>query len=732
MLIKILKTSTAFMLVIALLVMVYIAQSENYLEVHEDTYENDSIKFIDDEVMSILNDPSKGVDELESAILEKESYTEGMAIKYEVDNVDTFKIALEIKYPEMSELELGRTILMSLGDTEEFIATLPDEKVVEALSYSSVMKTESFYRQTVDGERIEISESDYYTAITNLETSEQVSSDETLMVSDESVALVSTLSSAAHDNTETLDSYVKLTSTAYKTNPSYAATGRNYFTIRGEVEWTKTPFFQGKDVLAIASSGNVDDNYDSFACAYWPNYSSGLYDYAYIDQDSGEGDLLYGSALKIYNPSVYGVAVDVQVGLSQEGPVLEYVYAYYGITTQNDVTCQVAYAHKTLGIGGPSVGIDASATISFSVGIVSSMNEYFGRAFTLYHESYSVLLTSPTNNATFTSSSSAPTFQWSLQHGNTEKFILEIDYLSNGTYMAKTVNSSNSYTLSASDWNKIINNSPFTGSVKQIRWRIKINYTIYTDSEPYCTAWNTFTITGVPLTTQETISISGSARYTEKLINLGSGGYKDFHITFAKSGTKLIQTFGSKDTKIELYSASGTLLTSNDDGGYGLNALLAYYCSANTVYVVRVKFWSSSVYGNTKLAITPAFGARKTDISSITQYEDIYAVEGYTGFTWNTYAQPNYTRVITFKAPSSGNYTFEIESEFDTYVYVIDPRSSSAIVYNVNYNDDSGEDMNPLLTTYLTADVPYLIIYSAFNPSSLSETTDLTLHITKN
>ena len=160
--------------------------------------------------------------------------------------------------------------------------------------------------------------------------------------------------------------------------------------------------------------------------------------------------------------------------------------------------------------------------------------------------------------------------------------------------------------------------------------------------------------------------------------------------------------------------------------------MLAYYCSANTEYVVRVKFWSSSVYGNTKLAITPAFGARKTDISSITQYEDIYAVEGYTGFTWNTYAQPNYTRVITFKAPSSGNYTFEIESEFDTYVYVIDPRSSSAIVYNVNYNDDSGEDMNPLLTTYLTADVPYLIIYSAFNPSSLSETTDLTLHITKN
>jgi hypothetical protein len=39
--------------------------------------------------------------------------------------------------------------------------------------------------------------------------------------------------------------------------------------------------------------------------------------------------------------------------------------------------------------------------------------------------------------------------------------------------------------------------------------------------------------------------------------------------------------------------------------------------------------------------------------------------------------------------------------------------------------------MNPLLTKKLEAGIPYLVIYSAFNPSSLSETKDLTVKIYK-
>lgn len=163
-----------------------------------------------------------------------------------------------------------------------------------------------------------------------------------------------------------------------------------------------------------------------------------------------------------------------------------------------------------------------------------------------------------------------------------------------------------------------------------------------------------------------------------------------------------------------------------------VNSLVSYYCTANTKYQIRVKFWSSYVYGNTKLTIIPAYGALNSDSNNLETYEDIYAITTYTAFTWITYAQKNYTRVITYTPPSRGSYTFTIDSDFDTYIYVIDPRSSELVKVSRNYDDDSGEGMNPLLTTTLEADVPYLVIYSAFDPYSLTSTQSLTVQIRKN
>lgn len=79
----------------------------------------------------------------------------------------------------------------------------------------------------------------------------------------------------------------------------------------------------------------------------------------------------------------------------------------------------------------------------------------------------------------------------------------------------------------------------------------------------------------------------------------------------------------------------------------------------------------------------------------------------------------------------SRTYKFEITSEFDTYIYVLDPRSYEAIERNVDYNDDAGDGLNALLEIELAENIPYLVIYSAFSPNSMSEQKDLTLHITK-
>lgn len=214
------------------------------------------------------------------------------------------------------------------------------------------------------------------------------------------------------------------------------------------------------------------------------------------------------------------------------------------------------------------------------------------------------------------------------------------------------------------------------------------------------------------------------------MIKLDEGGYFDYTVTFSNAGYKLIQTLGAKDTKIEIYSASGTLLASDDDSGYGINALKYYYFSANTKYKIRIKFYSGNTYGTTKLAITPANGTYNT--STLFNYEGIYSVTGKTAFSSVMFAEPNSTKVMTFTPPSTGSYTFKIQSGIDTYMYVIDPRTSSAVTYGKNYDDDSGEGLNPLLTTNLTAGVPYLIIYSTYNPSSLASKTGFTLAINKN
>lgn len=681
-------------------------------------------------VQSIIHDASKGIADLQEAILEKKEYTEGLSNKLEIDNVDSFKSAIELKYPEMTDVELGKTILLALGDEEEFISKLPEEKVIEAMQYTSVVRTESYYKETVDGNRIEMSKAEFYADLNDNSAQKNVN---TSIGSAESTTLSTDAAKASgiHDDEETFeDGYLKIISTAYKYEPDYAVTGRNYFVIRGEAQWLKEPYYKRKDILAIASSGNYDDRYTATAIAYWPGSNPGpITDIAEIGKNGGHGTFYLGEALYIYPPSIYGVAVDVIVGFQETNLCLDYVCAYYGINTDEDVTCQVGYAHSQIGLSEPSVSIDQGGTVSFSVSIVQKMEDYMGTPFTLYHESYSVLLGTPLNDVSFSCSAQPPIFTWSLQYGYTEKFILEIDYSGTGSYMAIAVDGRTNYALASAQWNTIINDSPFAGTEKIIRWRIKIDYKIYTN-ETYYSNWSDFIITGVPVISQETLSIPTNTRYQEKLINLGTGGYIDYHITFATDGIKLFQTFGGKDTKMDMY-CGGTKVASSDDEGYGLNALIRYSVTANTEYVLRIRLYNSSDYGSTKLAITPAYGALNTGVSLLNKFEDIYAFKNVESTSFSTFAETNYTRVLTFTPPSSGSYTFTINSSFDTYIYIIDPQSSNAIPYT-NYDDDHGEGMNPMLTIALTANVPYVIIYSAYNPSRLTERTGLSVLISKN
>jgi len=159
--------------------------------------------------------------------------------------------------------------------------------------------------------------------------------------------------------------------------------------------------------------------------------------------------------------------------------------------------------------------------------------------------------------------------------------------------------------------------------------------------------------------------------------------------------------------------------------------LIKYYCSAGVSYKIRVKYWGAATYGETKLAITPANGALKSGASDINTYENILEASAQT-YSLASNAQKDYTKLLVYRPSSAGSYTFTIESDFDTYIYVIDPRSTELIASGINYDDDSGTNLNPLLTTNLDARISYLVIFSAYNPNSLTSTKNLTLKINRN
>lgn len=661
----------------------------------------------DAKLKEIINDSNQGVNELQEAIIKVSSYEKNNEKKQEIGNIDLFKESVKLKYPEMSDLDLGKSVLRALGDSEEFISSLSEEKIIEALDYTYVIKTQSFIKQTVDGEQIYMSEADFYNELDRFNENRN----DFTKVSKSSNNLI-------YDYTEEKENYIILITNAYKTNPSYALDGRNYFTIRGEIQWESEPIYRFEDIFTIASSGNIDDQYDAYACAQWRSITDSS---SNISHEVHYGDMSLSNILTVENSSMHDISARINLGWSEDSYFLKSLCMYYGIFTQSDVSCQIGYAHKTMELGDISVGTDVEGNISFSISVGSTMNQYKGRAFTIPYENYAVRLDSPTNNVEFSSNQSPPSFSWTMIRGNPKNSFLQIDYLNNASYLSIPISNYETHCdLSTSLWNTIKNQSPFTGNLKVIRWRVKIKYTAYGGVESYYSGWRTFKISGIqnPLL----LNIDSSTRYTERILDIQPEGYKELSVTFGNSAYQMIQTFGHLDTIIQLYSSTGTLLASNDDAGYNNNALLSYYFEANTEYKIRVSFCYSSEAGLTKIAIIPTYYCDS--------YEDIQAYVDYS-MEIRDHFQTNRVEIITCEYSHEQEMTLTLYANEDTCLYIIDPTSTDAIVETAGgnmgddkyldnlFNDDFDGAMDSRITKNFEYDIPYLVIFSAYDPAAV-------------
>ncbi|MBE6671777.1 MAG: hypothetical protein E7593_06200 [Ruminococcaceae bacterium] len=297
----------------------------------------------------------KKIDVLKNSTLEISHSVDGFEYKETITNINLFKDSIKRAYPQIDNYELGKTILLSLGDTEEFIATLPREKVIEAVDYTSAIRTEVYLDESENGELTEVTREQY------------LQSKELVTLSD-------------YDRDETFGDLV-LKSTAYERSPSYALSGRSYFTIRGEVEWVGFPNFQMNDLLVISSSGNIDNNYSHYASGRWTHsLGTTINDTAYLyDEDGGDGKLI-----SLSNPNIYGIGAEFPLGTGQQSQVLvDKVYCYYGVSCQKDISCQVSYAHAILA-WNPSFSISSGGSVSFG-GLGIQRQTFHANAFTLYH-----------------------------------------------------------------------------------------------------------------------------------------------------------------------------------------------------------------------------------------------------------------------------------------------------------------------------------------------------------
>ena len=346
-------------------------------------------------------------------------------------------------------------------------------------------------------------------------------------------------------------------------------------------------------------------------------------------------------------------------------------------------------------------------------------------------------------NSSSVSQSTPPTIIWDAQGGSNDypnnSFEVIIYDAQLNEILRKNVGNVTSYTLTSAEWNSILYTHGTT-------YRIAISATQTSDptTGPYISILS-INNTKLDLTVTSW-TITANSRYAEKVVELQAGDYKDYSVKFSSGGIKIIQTFGTIDAKISIFDYQGNPIANSDDNGYDLNSLISYnflpYKSGdpelkNNVYTVRVQFYSKTATGKIKLTITPAKDERISNSTMISDYEDITLLNISNSYEYDATFERGYVNVVTVKPTVAGNYTFEIVSNMDTYIYIIDPRSNALVKINQNCADDhqagNGTDLDPVITLYLESTVKYYVVFAPYSPALIDENemVDITLIISK-
>ena len=209
----------------------------------------------------------------------------------------------------------------------------------------------------------------------------------------------------------------------------------------------------------------------------------------------------------------------------------------------------------------------------------------------------------------------------------------------------------------------------------------------------------------------ESISMSTSQRYFEKVTSLNSGQSVEYRVTFKSPGIKIIQTFGNEDTIMKLYDNYNNLIKSDDDNGYNYNAYIRYNVSANVQYKIKVCFYNQSLRSNFKFTITPVSNGLDC-YGSFSSIESEFVSGSYLSFCIPI--SKSCVRPFIITVNTTGTYELTTGcsgNTIDTFLYVIETNVTSAALSN----DDGAGNLQAKITTTLTKSKNYYVIPCLYN-----------------
>ncbi len=232
---------------------------------------------------------------------------------------------------------------------------------------------------------------------------------------------------------------------------------------------------------------------------------------------------------------------------------------------------------------------------------------------------------------------------------------------------------------------------------------------------------------------------TNSNRIVKKDINLSADSVIKYTFRTNTSGYTTFQTVGPYGSKIELYDSSMNLLASDNAGiyggmygkGYGTsrqrNGFIRRYCYANTNYTLLIRDCDGGRNYHGTLIVMQDY-PYPTNSSG---YDSAYSLSQYVtdNCYFNVQCYQEKTTVFNFKPLSGyGTYTIELDSNFDTYLYVVD--TSTGDVYE---DDDDAGNCDAKVTFSAYNVFSYLIMVTQYDPSdNPSPNNGVQVHIYKN